>query len=81
MLCCRCEEFALQGCKVYATARNLAKITDFSAGFGNSIEKVELDVNNEESIKKCIDHIVGKEGKIDLLVNNAGVTSPGTDIL
>ncbi|KAF4623779.1 hypothetical protein D9613_002174 [Agrocybe pediades] len=72
-----CEQFALQGCKVYATARNIAKIADFGAGYGSSIEKFALDVNNDESVKRCIDHIVEKEGKIDVLVNNAGVTSPG----
>ncbi|KAH9486548.1 Short-chain dehydrogenase cctT [Psilocybe cubensis] len=69
-----CEEFALQGCKVYATSRNISKIADFS---NENIEKLALDVNSDESITQVVKHILEADGKIDVVVNNAGVTSPG----
>jgi hypothetical protein len=37
MLCCRCEEFAAAGCKVYATARKEGAMDGFSH---EKIEKV-----------------------------------------
>jgi 1-acylglycerone phosphate reductase len=68
-----CNEFAKRGCKVYATARNVQKMQ----GLGNGIEKLPLDVNNEESIQTTVKHIMEKEGKIDILVNNAGFGDSG----
>ncbi|KDR85410.1 hypothetical protein GALMADRAFT_53024 [Galerina marginata CBS 339.88] len=69
-----CEEFARHGCKVYATSRNIAKIADFADG---KIVKLALDVNSDESIAKALQYIVEKEGTLDVVVNNAGVTTPG----
>ncbi|KAF9477507.1 oxidoreductase [Pholiota conissans] len=69
-----CEEFARKGCVVYATSRNVDKIADFKSGL---VHKLALDVNSDESVAEVVKHIVDTEGKIDLLVNNAGITSPG----
>ncbi|MFT4309452.1 MAG: SDR family NAD(P)-dependent oxidoreductase [Candidatus Woesearchaeota archaeon] len=35
-----------------------------------------LDMLNEEQIKSCIDHVAGEFGRIDILINNAGVFYP-----
>ncbi|PPQ97589.1 hypothetical protein CVT26_002317 [Gymnopilus dilepis] len=72
-----CEEFAKKGCKVYATARNISKIADFPESLPVQVEKLELDVNNDESIAKALAYVEEKEGRLDVLVNNAGVTAPG----
>ncbi|KAF8973623.1 oxidoreductase [Flammula alnicola] len=72
-----CEEFALQGCKVYATSRRVETIADFKDG---TIEKLALDVNSDESVSQVLEHIVEKEGKIDVVVNNAGVIAPGPTV-
>jgi NAD(P)-dependent dehydrogenase (short-subunit alcohol dehydrogenase family) len=69
-----CEEFARQGCKVYATSRRVETIADFSH---KSIEKLALDVTSDESVQNVLNFIVEKEGKIDVVVNNAGVSAPG----
>ena len=71
----RCEEFAHQGCKVYATSRKIESIADFSDG---TIEKISLDVTSDESVQNALNHIVEKEGQIDVVVNNAGLLAPGT---
>ncbi|OCH89573.1 oxidoreductase [Obba rivulosa] len=69
-----CEEFAAQGCKVYATARRVESMEGFTHP---NIERLRLDVNSEQNVKEVIDSIVAKEGKIDIVVNNAGVASSG----
>ncbi|KAF9056580.1 oxidoreductase [Panaeolus papilionaceus] len=69
-----CEEFARQGCKVYASSRRTETIADFA---DSNIEKLSLDVTSDESVQKALAEIVEKEGKIDIVVNNAGVIAAG----
>ncbi|CAA7265962.1 unnamed protein product [Cyclocybe aegerita] len=69
-----CEEFARQGCKVYATSRRIETIEVFG---NESIERLALDVTSDEDVKKGLDYIVEKEGKIDVVVNNAGIIGAG----
>ncbi|KAJ3998574.1 oxidoreductase [Lentinula boryana] len=69
-----CEEFAVRGCQVYATARNPTKMEGLNHP---RIEKLPLDVTSDEDVKRVIDQIVGKEGKIDIVVNNAGTGTAG----
>lgn len=38
---------------------------------------MELDVTNEESIKTVVNKIIKAQGKIDILINNAGYGSYG----
>ena len=39
---------------------------------------MSLDVTSDESVRNALSHVVEKEGKIDVVVNNAGVIAPGT---
>lgn len=42
-------------------------------GFKNSgIRRLALEVTSEESVQQAIDSVIVAEGKIDVLVNNAG---------
>lgn len=36
---------------------------------------LELDISNKESIKTAVDTVINKFNKIDILINNAGITS------
>ena len=36
---------------------------------------LELDISNNESIKNAVDTVINKFNKIDILINNAGITS------
>ncbi|KAK3843013.1 MAG: glucose/ribitol dehydrogenase family protein [Linnemannia gamsii] len=64
------KAFEKNGCKVYAAARRLDAITGIE---GLDIEKVYIDVLDEKSIKDAVDHVIEKEGRIDILFNNAGM--------
>ncbi|OJX59325.1 MAG: 3-oxoacyl-[acyl-carrier-protein] reductase [Candidatus Kapaibacterium thiocyanatum] len=44
---------------------------------GGTVEYLQIDVSNEESVKGLIDHVVSTAGRIDGLVNNAGITRDG----
>lgn len=71
---CRAQEFAKQGCTVYATSRRVETIADFA---NPRIYKLALDVTSDENVQNVIQEIIRKEGKIDVVVNNAGVICPG----
>jgi NADP-dependent 3-hydroxy acid dehydrogenase YdfG len=48
-------------------------------GFQNlSIEKLALDVTSDEDVERVIKTILDAEGKIDIVVNNAGVMGLST---
>ncbi|KAI0308321.1 NAD-P-binding protein [Multifurca ochricompacta] len=63
------ENFASEGCKVYATARKLEKM---QALHHSKIELLPLDVTDDTAVKEVVNTIITKEGKIDIVVNNAG---------
>ncbi|XP_072028488.1 retinol dehydrogenase 8-like [Amphiura filiformis] len=67
--------------KVYATMRNQStRQDDLKAKAGSSLDDTlfirELDVTKQETIDKTVKEIVDSEGRIDVLVNNAGVVTP-----
>ncbi|PKN52089.1 MAG: short-chain dehydrogenase [Deltaproteobacteria bacterium HGW-Deltaproteobacteria-13] len=63
-------EFAARNCRVFATARKLSTINDLKA---QNVEISALDVTDEKSIAACVDSVIAKAGRIDMLVNNAGL--------
>jgi NAD(P)-dependent dehydrogenase (short-subunit alcohol dehydrogenase family) len=60
------ELFAEEGALVYA-----GDIKDVANGKG--IEPVTLDVTKPDDWKRVVDAIVAKRGRIDVLINNAGI--------
>lgn len=72
--------FGRSGNRVYATMRNLGKagpLRDAAAAEGLDVRVVQLDVDSKASIDQAVSYILGEEGHIDVLVNNAGVTGVG----
>lgn len=60
-----------KGFIVYGTSRNPKNIID------HPFELVALDVKNMESILKAVEVVITKEGRLDVLVNNAGMGITG----
>ena len=60
------ERLAMAGYKVYGTSRRGAQ-----AG-RRSFEMLPLDVTSDESVEAVVSEVMRLEGRIDLLVNNAG---------
>jgi len=72
---------ARQGYRTYATMRDTSKsgeILDVAAAETLDLAVTALDVSSKESIDAAMDKILGKEGRIDVLVNNAGYVMFGT---
>ena len=63
---------ASKGMKVYGTTRNLGTHTSFP-----DFTLLELDVNKAETIEKAVAHIIAEQGRLDVLINNAGVGITG----
>jgi NAD(P)-dependent dehydrogenase (short-subunit alcohol dehydrogenase family) len=73
-------EFARRGDSVYATMRNTKKADRLRTGAkaaGVSVEVLELDVNDCMSIDAAIKEVIRRSGRIDVLVNNAGIGTHG----
>ena len=73
-------EFARRGDIVYATMRNTAKDDRLRTGAeaaGVSVEVLQLDVNDRRSVDAAIEEVIRREGRIDVLVSNAGISIDG----
>ena len=66
------ERLVKAGYKVYGTSRRAAGADP------RSFEMVTLDVTSDASVEAAVSEVIRREGRVDLLVNNAGFsTAPG----
>jgi NAD(P)-dependent dehydrogenase (short-subunit alcohol dehydrogenase family) len=66
------EKFAQQGCQVFGSVRSLHKAQAIPG-----VVLIEMDIRDDASVQRAVRAIVGKAGRIDVLVNNAGGTLVG----
>ncbi len=72
------ERFLQEGAKVVITSRNkdfIDETLDAFKEYGDYVYGIKVDVTNAESVKSMFDEIINVFGTIDVLVNNAGITS------
>lgn len=62
------RRFAAEGARVIA-----ADITGRDGAALDGIEAMQLDVGDERSVTECFAAVVGRYGRLDLLVNSAGI--------
>jgi NAD(P)-dependent dehydrogenase (short-subunit alcohol dehydrogenase family) len=68
------RELKASGHRPFATARNLDSIASLAA---EAIETLRVDVTDPESIDAAVAGVIERAGRIDVLVNNAGINTFG----
>jgi NAD(P)-dependent dehydrogenase (short-subunit alcohol dehydrogenase family) len=62
----------VRGYNVVATARTVAKLQQLVAQAPDRVLALKLDVDHSEDARAAIDAAIGRFGRIDVLINNAG---------
>lgn len=71
------QRLGATGAQVACAARNVQKLEETAAAIrdaGGQAAAFECDVTNTESVQRLIDQVTEKWGRLDIVVNNAGVT-------
>ncbi len=67
------ERLAIEGYCVYGTSRNPDNVNE-----DQNMHMLQMDVNSDESVNAAVNEIVRIEGKIDVVINNAGFGIAGS---
>ncbi|MGB6690636.1 MAG: 3-oxoacyl-[acyl-carrier-protein] reductase [Terracidiphilus sp.] len=70
-------EFARAGATVALAARNQSKLAEVAAEIaaaGGQAAAFALDISSEDSIKAAAKAVLDRFGKVEILINNAGIT-------
>jgi len=67
------EAVLANGDRVAATARNPEQLKDLAEKYPGSVYLLKLDVTNKAQIMAAVENTIEKFGRIDVLVNNAGI--------
>ena len=67
--------FSSLGAKVIAAARREDRLHDLANQYPN-VMAVKCDVGVEADCKNVVDTVINEFGKIDILINNAGISDP-----
>ncbi len=73
-------DLAAKGWTVYGSMRSLdkgEKLTAMCAAAGVEVTPVVCDVTDTESVNRAVAEVIAAEGRIDVLVNNAGIGGNG----
>jgi len=72
-----CTKFAKEGYHVATCARTKDKVESLSNELGSEHIVKVCDVRDKESISMFFDNVIERFGRLDILINNAGVFIPG----
>jgi 3-oxoacyl-[acyl-carrier protein] reductase len=70
-------KFAKEGAKVVLCDVDLEAGQALAKELGNGAVCYKVDVTNREAVQEWVDDVVEKFGRVDVLINNAGITRDG----
>jgi NAD(P)-dependent dehydrogenase (short-subunit alcohol dehydrogenase family) len=75
---CCAEHLFQKGCRVYGTSRRASR-TDTTGSFAASdtFTMMPMDVTDGNSVRKGVAHVIARESRLDVVVNNAGFAIAG----
>ncbi len=69
---------AKNGCNIYLISRSIDDLevvkNEILSNYNVKVNAISLDISNFEDVNKTFESIISKEGSIDILINNAGIT-------
>jgi 3-oxoacyl-[acyl-carrier protein] reductase len=69
------RRMAEEGAKVFATYNsNPQRAEAMEKELGGSVRFLKADVADEQSVKELVDQVLQEAGRVDVLINNAGIT-------
>ncbi|HEV2802777.1 MAG TPA: oxidoreductase [Pyrinomonadaceae bacterium] len=71
------EAVLARGDRAVLTARKVETVAELAERYGDSALAVRLDVTSEDERRRALQEALGKFGRVDVLVNNAGQGSLG----
>lgn len=74
------KELVSDGVTVFVGSRDLARGETAAAGIGEGATALQLDVTDPVSIASAVERIREDAGRLDLLVNNAAISTTRTDV-
>ncbi|MBO0812908.1 MAG: D-threitol dehydrogenase [Microlunatus sp.] len=77
-----CQLFVAKGARVAIADLNAAAATERAAALGPQASAYELDVSRPESVTSTVEQVAADLGRIDVLVNSAGIgpLAPAEDL-
>ncbi len=76
-----CTLLAAEGCRLTLNSRNAEKLAELKTNLilnGCDVIDIPGDISDEEVCKNIVDQTIKAFGKIDVLINNAGIAGAGT---
>lgn len=70
-------ELAREGATVVAAARSKDSLAEVAAQGEGRISTVTVDMRDEDSVRALVPEVLARHGRVDALVNNAGIAPAG----
>lgn len=75
------EALLKEGCKIYGTSRKVEMPAAEETGqrdVKGFLKMIPLDVCDQDSVDRAVQHVIDKEGRIDIVINCAGFAMAGS---